>query len=100
MLENTQNTIFDNEAAKRFMNETRHLIRRTDHQTIMAWLKENGHSTKRMVVQYHLHGNKKPSGAVYVQNIVPEVYAAYVELMNRRIATIAKIQTPATLPNK
>ena len=96
--------IFDNGEARRFMDETRHLIRPADHSQIMAWLKENGYEIKPMVVKYHLHGNKKPSGIVYAQKIVPEVYAAYVEIMNRRIETIRKIpptiQTPATPPIK
>lgn len=108
MIENTNGTsntlLFDNEAAKDFMAKTRHLVNPSDTMRIWNALQESGDHvgiTKRMVV-YHIKGQPKPAlnKVVYPQAINPAIYAPYVELMNRRIAIINKMQTPVTLPTK
>lgn len=107
MIENTNIasnvTLFDNEAAKDFMAKTRHLVIPSDLTRIQNAIKENGdHDITKQMVVYHLKGQPKPAlnKVVYPQAINPAIYAPYVELMNRRIATIQKMPVPVTLPTK
>ena len=94
---------FDKAGAYKYIADTRHLICRADAPHI----RKECHARYGIIITpkevgYMLRGQKNPNAPngerVFAQDIRPEVFAIYREIMALRIAAVKSIETTIALP--